>query len=76
MVTDRVQRVGRSVWLSLIPGAPRKERGKITFNYMSDRGSWVAQSVERPTLDFSPGYDLTVMGSSPAPGAQLSAEPA
>ena len=23
------------------------------------RGAWVAQSVERPTLDFGPGHDLT-----------------
>ena len=24
------------------------------------QGAWVAQSVKRPTLDFSPGHDLMV----------------
>ena len=39
-------------------------------------GAWVAQSVERLTLDFSSGHDLRVMGSSPALGSVLSMEPA
>jgi len=30
------------------------------------RGTWVAQSVKHPTLDFSSGHDLRVMRSSPA----------
>ena len=29
------------------------------------KGTWVAQSVKRPTLDFSSGHDLTVMRLSP-----------
>ena len=29
-------------------------------------GAWVAHLVERPTLDFSSGHDLRVVGSSPA----------
>ena len=31
----------------------------------------MAQSVERPTLGFSSGHDLTVMSSSPALGPAL-----
>ena len=30
--------------------------------------TWVAQLVKRPTLGFSPGHDLVVMGWSPASG--------
>ena len=40
------------------------------------RGAWVARSVERLTLDFSSGHDPRVVGSSPALGSALSAEPA
>ena len=29
------------------------------------RGTWVAQSVKRPTLDFGPGQDLTVREFKP-----------
>ena len=29
-------------------------------NKKEDRGTWVSQSVERPTLDFGLGHDLTV----------------
>ena len=37
------------------------------------RGPWVARSVERPTLGFGSGHDLTVwfVGSSPALGSAL-----
>ena len=38
------------------------------------RGAWVVQSVERPTLDFGSGHDPRVAGSSPASGSTL--EPA
>ena len=31
----------------------------------SSGGTWVAQSVKRPTLDFSSGHDLTVRGFEP-----------
>ena len=31
-------------------------------------GPWVAQSVERPTLDFSSGHDLMVRGIEPRVG--------
>ena len=31
-------------------------------------GVWVAQSVERSTLDFGSGHDLTVLRSSPVSG--------
>ena len=30
----------------------------------ASRGTWAAQSVEPPTLDFGSGRDLTVVGSS------------
>ena len=29
------------------------------------RGTWVAQAVKQPTLDFSSGYDLRVVRLSP-----------
>ena len=32
-------------------------------NYI--QGTWAAQSVKRPTLDFSSGLDLRVVSSSP-----------
>ena len=35
-------------------------------------GNWVVQLVERPTLGFSSGHDLRVMGPSPALGSVLS----
>jgi len=40
------------------------------------RGAWVVQSVERPTLGFSPGTDLRVMRSSPTSGSVLSVKSA
>ena len=40
------------------------------------RGTWVAQSVERPTVDFSSGHDPRVMGLNPISGSVLSVEPA
>ena len=39
-------------------------------------GSWVAQLVEHPTLDFGLGHDPMVMGSNPLLGSVLSVEPA
>ena len=42
----------------------------------SSWGTWVAQSVERPTLDFGSGHDPRVVGSSPASGSVLSMKPA
>ena len=41
-----------------------------------DRGTWVAQLVKCPTLDFSSVHDLNVLGLSPASGSPLSMEPA
>jgi len=35
------------------------------------RGTWVAQSVKHPTLDFSLGLDLRVVSSSPTLGFTL-----
>ena len=40
------------------------------------RATWVAQSVERLTLDICSGHALVVMGSSPVLGFVLSVEPA
>ena len=39
-------------------------------------GAWVAQSTERPILDFGSGHDPRVMGSSPPSGSALGVEPA
>ena len=38
-------------------------------------GSWMAQLVEHPTLDFSSGHDIRVMGLSPTSASQLSMKP-
>ena len=40
------------------------------------KDGWVGQPVERPTLDFGSGHDLTVVESSPASGSLLSVESA
>ena len=40
----------------------------------SNKGSWVAQLVERPTLDFSSGRDPRVVGWSPELVSTLSVE--
>ena len=40
------------------------------------RGGWVAQSVDRLTLDFDSGHDPGVVESSPALGSALRVEPA
>ena len=40
------------------------------------RGAWVAQSVERQTLDFGSGHDPRVVGSSPMLGSSLNMDPA
>ena len=39
-------------------------------------GTWLAQSVKHPTLDFGSGHDLRVMGLSPKLGSMLGKEPA
>ena len=38
------------------------------------RGTWVAQQVEHPTLDFGPGHDFRVLRLSPVSGSTLSRE--
>ena len=40
------------------------------------RGTWVAQSVKCPTLDFASRHDLRVMRLSPMLGSTLDVEPA
>ena len=47
-----------------------------TFHQKVLRGTWVAQLVKYPTLDFSPDQGLTVVRSSPASGSVLSIKPA
>jgi len=39
------------------------------------RGTWVAQSVKRPTLDSSLGLDLRVLSSGSTLGSMLGVEP-
>ena len=48
----------------------------VLLKSSSSKGSWVAQSVERPTLDFSSGRGPRVVGSGPTSGSLLSVEPA
>ena len=43
---------------------------------MADRGTWMAQLIEHPTLGFGSGCDLRVLGSSSMLGSVLSEEPA
>ena len=33
--------------------------------YVGSRGTWVAQSLKHPTLDFGSGHDLTFHGIEP-----------
>ena len=37
----------------------------IVYKLYLNKGTWVAQSVKYPTLDFSSGHDLTVRGIEP-----------
>ena len=49
----------------------------LTLSSLSDRGTWVAQSVKRLTLDFQSGHDLGVCEFEPHIGLHAdSAEPA
>ena len=43
---------------------------------MKQRGNWVAQSFEHPTLDFGLGHDPSVVGSIYMPGSVLRVEAA
>ena len=40
------------------------EHGAFGDKEVTTWGSWVAQSIKCPILDFGSGYDLTVVGSS------------
>ena len=44
--------------------------------FLKSGGTWVAQPVECPTLDFGSGHDPRVVGQSSASGSVLSMEPA
>ena len=48
---------------------------ELLLEIVKDWGTWVAQSVERLTLDLSSGPDLRVMSSSPALGSTLGIKP-
>ena len=41
------------------------QKGQEALSKERQRGASVAQSVKRLTLDFVPGHDLRVLGSSP-----------
>ena len=45
-----------------------KRRENQPFSRLGSRGTWVAGSVKRPTLDFGSGHDLTVRGFEPCIG--------
>ena len=40
------------------------------------RGTWVAQSVKHPALDFGSGHDLSMVRLSPVSVSRLGMEPA
>ena len=42
-----------------------------TLEILTHWGAWVAQSIKRWTLDFIPGYELSVVRSSPVSGSVL-----
>ena len=46
----------------------------IIVRIAKSRGSWVAQLVKQPTIDFSSGHDLRVMGLSPKSVSPLGRE--
>jgi len=48
----------------------------VTTYYKHSGDTWVAQSVEHPTLGFDSGHYLAVVGSNPVSGFALSAESA
>ena len=47
-----------------------------SVNHKIPRGTWVAQSITHPTLDFGSGRDPRVVGLGPTLGSVLSMEPA
>ena len=55
----------------------RKQKNQASLHngkkYMRIRGAWVAQSVERLTLEFSSAHDPRVVGLSSAWGTALTA---
>ena len=54
----------------------RGDGNKTEANNVFSWGTWVTQSVKRPTLDFSSGHDFTIVRSRPASGSALVVEPA
>ena len=60
----------------LIPNAssyrqPKMWMPRISLKEAMHRGAWVAQQVERLTLGYGSGYDLSVVNSSPTSGSAL-----
>ena len=49
---------------------------KLSSKGTIGRGTWVAQSVECPTLNFGSGHDLRVLTSNPRLGSMLGVGPA
>jgi len=66
MLPDRSQYRGMTTALALHTMVKRTDPGS----------TWEAQSVKRPTLDFSSGHDPRIVRSSPELGSVLSGESA
>ena len=62
-------KVGAMSGVSALPELSGSKHG-------TKRGTWMVQSVQHLTLDFSSGRDLKVVGSSLMSGSELSVESA
>ena len=47
---------------------PFPAQGELVLSRLRKEGAWVVQSVQRQTLDFSSGHDLTVCELEPCIG--------
>ena len=74
----RMQRKGNPLTLlvGMQTGAATLENSMEVPQKVKNRGTWVAQSVEWPTLGFGSRGDLRVVRSSPVWGSVLSGESA
>ena len=49
---------------------------QLPLGIILTRGTWMAQSIKHPTLDFGSGHDPRDVRSSPMSGSVLGIEPA
>ena len=61
-----------SLWSLEANGEIREQENKPLKYSKFSCGTWVAQVVKRPTLDFGSGHKFMVLESSPTQGSSLS----